>query len=263
MPNVPKKVAERLSKQVRRFQRILRNAKDRDVGESDTVTIVVDMLADLFGFDTFTDVTSVQEIKKTFCDLAVKHEGTIKYLIEVKAIGLTLKDNHLRQAINYGANQGIPWVVLTNGIDWEIYRIKFDRPIDCVHTCSIKILELSGRKSEEIERLYILCKEGLAKAAIEEFHEHAQNVNRFVLAAVIQSDAVLDDLRREVRRIADGANVTIDEIKALLPEVLKRDVIEGESAKQAQRRVQKSSSKRLRKRRKKKPKPPPTRDASV
>lgn len=254
MSNVPNKVAERLSKQLRRFQRILRDAKDRDVHESDTSMIVVDMLDDLFGFDKFTDVTSEQQIKKTYCDLAVKHEGAIKYLVEVKAIGLTLKENHLRQAMNYGANKGIPWVVVTNGIDWEIYRIKRDPRIDCVRTCSFEILELSGRKSEDIERLYILCKEGLAKGAIEEFHEHAQNVNRFVLAAVIQCEAVLDDLRREVDRTADGARVTKEEIKALLPEVLKRDVIEGEAAKQARRRVQKASSRRLKKPSKKKPK---------
>ena len=90
---------------------------------------------------------------------------------------------------------------------------------------------------------------------MKEFHEHAQTVNRFVLAAVMQSDAILDDLRREVDRSADGATVTTDEIKALLPEVLKRDVLEGESAKQAQRRVKKASGKKLRRARKKKRKP--------
>ena len=66
---------------------------------------------------------------------------------------MTLKENHLRQAMGYGANQGIPWVVLTNGINWEIYRIKFERPIDCEHTCSIDMLELNPRKADDIERL--------------------------------------------------------------------------------------------------------------
>ena len=83
MPNVPKKVAERLSKQLRRFQRILRSAKDRDVNESDTVTIIVDMLEDLFGFDKYTDVTSEQEIRGTYCDLsnmARSRRRSIKYL---------------------------------------------------------------------------------------------------------------------------------------------------------------------------------------
>lgn len=252
MPNVPKKVADRLSKQMSVFQKILRDAKNRDVNESDTVTIITDMLADLFGFDKYTEVTSEQAIRGTYCDLAVKLEGAIKYLVEVKAIGLTLKENHLRQAMNYGANQGIPWIVLTNGINWEIYRIKFERPIDCEHICSINILELNPRKSEDIERLYLLCKEGLAKDAIDEFHEHTQNVNRFVVAAIVQSDPVINVLRREIRRLAPTAKVSTDEIADLLPDVLKRDVIEGDSAKEAERRVNKSSAKLLRKRREKK-----------
>jgi len=245
---VPKKVGDRLSKRLGDFQRILRDAKDRDVNESDTVTIITDMLADLFGFDKYTEVTSEQAIRGTFCDLAVKLDGAIKYLIEVKAIGLTLKDNHLRQAINYGANQGIPWVVLTNGVQWNIYRIKFERPIDCEHTCSIDILEANPRKSDDIERLYLLCKEGLAKDAIDAYHEHSQIVSRFVVAAIINSDPVLNVIRREIRRLAPDVKVTVDEIEGILPDVLKRDVIEGDSAADAERRVNKSSGRVLRKR---------------
>ena len=252
MANVPKKVGERLSKRLGTFQGILRNAKDRDVNESDTVTIITDMLAEMFGFDKYTEVTSEQAIRGTYCDLAVRLDGSLKYLVEVKAIGLTLKENHLRQAMNYGANQGIPWVVLTNGINWEIYRIKFDRPIDCELICLIDILEMNSRKNEDMEKLYLLCKEGLAKDAIEEFHAHVQNVNRFVIAALIKSEPVMSVLRRELKRFAPGARVTTEEIEVLLPDVLKRDVIEGESAKQALQRVQKASGKALRKPRSKK-----------
>ena len=185
----------------------------------------------------------------------MKFEGAVKYLIEVKAIGLTLKESHLRQVLNYGANQGVPWVVLTNGINWEIYQIKFERPIDCEHTCSIDILDLSPRKKENIERLYLICKEGLAKDAIEEFHAHSQVVNRFVVASLIQSDPVVSVIRREMRRLSPEAKATKEEIEALLPDVLKRDVVEGESAERAQRRVKKSSSQALRKRSKSKKSP--------
>ena len=111
MVRVPKKVGERLIKEVRHFQRILRQARDRDVNESDTVTIIADMLERIFGFDKYTEVTSELAIRGTFCDLAVKIDDAVQYLIEVKAIGLQLKDTHLRQAVNYGANHGVPWVV--------------------------------------------------------------------------------------------------------------------------------------------------------
>lgn len=247
MPKIPKKVVDRLSKQLNAFNKILCDAKKRDVNESDTVTIITDMLADLFGFDKYSEVTSEQSIRGTYCDLAVKIDGAIKYLVEVKAIGLTLKDNHLRQVLNYGANHGIPWIVLTNGINWEIHRIKFERPIGCEHTCSINMLELNPRKADDLDRLYLLCKEGLAKDAIDQFHEHTQIVNRFVVAAIMQSDPVLNILRREIRRLAPNAKVTTEELAGLLPDVLKRDVIEGELAQQAERRVNRAASKSLRK----------------
>lgn len=146
MAKVAKKVADRFAKTVGAFQRVLADAKDRDVNESDTVTIITDILSDVLGYDKYSDITSEQAIRGTYCDLAVKHDGKAKFLIEVKAIGLTLRENHLRQAVNYGANQGIPWVVLTNGLRWEIYRIKFEQPIAHEVVCAFDFLDLSPRK---------------------------------------------------------------------------------------------------------------------
>ena len=55
---VPKKVADRLVAGIKHYQPILNAAKARDVGEADTVTIVKDMLADVFGYDKYSEVTS-------------------------------------------------------------------------------------------------------------------------------------------------------------------------------------------------------------
>jgi hypothetical protein len=250
MPNVPKRVAERLGKSVPAFQRVLQAAKDRDVNESDTVTIITDILAQVCGFDKYTEVTSEQAIRGTFCDLAVQLDGKIQYLMEVKAIGLNLKENHLRQAVSYGANEGIPWVVLTNGINWDIYKIRFERPVDCDLVCSFNFLELNARNRDDQQMLFLLCREGLTKAAIEEYHEHVENVNRFIIAAILQTEPVLSVIRRQVRRVSPNVRVDTEEIgKILLSDVLKRDVVEGDAAKKAKARVKKGASTTLRKRR--------------
>ena len=55
-------------------------------------------------------------IRGTFCDLAVKLDGSLSFLVAVKAIGLELKDHHIKQAVDYAANQGCDWVMLTNGV---------------------------------------------------------------------------------------------------------------------------------------------------
>lgn len=248
MVRIPKKVSERLKKEMSRFQKILKKAKDRDVNESDTVTIITDMLAEIFGYDKYTEITSEQAIRGTFCDLALKLDGKMKFLIEVKAIGLNLKDNHLRQAIGYGATNGIPWVILTNGIEWQVYRIKFEKPVNYEMVFSIDFLKVSSRKQEDQEKAYLLCKEGLEKAAIEEFHDHVQSVNRFMIGAILQSDTVVSVVRRELRKMTDGVRVKEDEIhRILIDEVLKRDIVQGEMVKEAMSRVKKAQKKKVRK----------------
>jgi hypothetical protein len=252
MITIPKKVRDRLVKQIPRFQKILASAKNRDIHESDTVTIVVDMLQYVFGFDKYTEITSEHAIKGTFCDLAVKIDGTVKYLIEVKAIGLDLKDNHLRQAINYGAHEGIPWIVLTNGMEWQIHKISFERPISSELVAIINFEEISHRKKENLMQIFLLCRQGIKKQAMEDYHERSQIVNRFMVAAISQTDPVVAVIRRELKRFVPGLKVDSDEIKELLKGgVLKRDVTQGDGADQAAARVKKLAAKRIRKKKKK------------
>ena len=99
------KVSQRISAGLKKFQPILEAAKARDVNESDTVVIVTDLLHEVFGYEKYADITSEHMIRSTFCDLAIKLDGHCALLIEVKAIGTELKENHLKQAVDYAANQ--------------------------------------------------------------------------------------------------------------------------------------------------------------
>ena len=65
MATVPAKITERIANGIKRFQPILESAKSRDVGESDTVIIIIDMLTEIFGYDKFSEVTSEYSIKCT------------------------------------------------------------------------------------------------------------------------------------------------------------------------------------------------------
>jgi hypothetical protein len=127
---ISKKVAERIVTQIKRYQQILAEAKDRDISESDTVIIIADMLADVLGYKKFTEITTEYSIRGTFVDLAVKVNQELRFFIEAKAIGASLKDAHIKQAIDYGANQGLEWVILSNGVIWQIYKIIFRQPIE-------------------------------------------------------------------------------------------------------------------------------------
>jgi hypothetical protein len=241
---IAKIVSSRLVKEIPKFQKILDKAKSRDVNESDTVTIIADVLSSVFGFDKYAEITSEQAIRGTYCDLAIKIDNKVKYLIEVKAVGIDLKGDHLRQASNYGANSGIQWIILTNGIIWEIHRMKFSQPIDHELVCKFDFSSLNPKKLEDQEKIYLLCKEGTASEAIEEYHDRAQMVNRFMISAISLTQPVLGTIRKELRRVSPGLKITDEEIKnILISEVIKREVLEGEEFTIASKKIKKASRK--------------------
>jgi hypothetical protein len=247
MPSPSTKVAARLAGGIKQFQPVLTAAKARDINESETVTIVKDMLGDVFGFDKYADVTSEYAIRGTYVDLALKVDGKLHLLIEVKAIGQNLEDRHTKQAVDYGANQGIEWVVLTNGVQWQTYRITFGKPIQQELVMETDFLALSPRNSSHVDGLFPLTKEGIVKSALHAHHEQRQATNRFVLGAIIQSDTVLELVRREVRRLSPNVRIDVIGLRDLIAqEVLKRDVVEGDKAVEARAKVRRAAARRLR-----------------
>ena len=246
--SIPSKAAERIRGELKKFQPIIQAAKARDVNESDTVVIVTDLLQYIFGYDKYSEITSEHMIRGTFCDLAVKIDGSLAFLLEVKSIGTELKDNHLKQAVDYAANQGVDWVGLTNGQVWRIYKVTFSKPIESELVVDIYLLSVNHRNSEQIEYLGMFAKEGWQRARLAEHHAHRQVLSRYMLAAVILSEPVLNVMRRQLRRISPDIKVDEDDLRRSLEgEVLKREVLEGDKASAASRQVSRAESRALRK----------------
>lgn len=228
---VSKKTEDRIVSTVPKFQKILAVAKARDLNESDTVVIITDILTEVFGYEKYLEVTSELAIRGTYCDLAVKIGEKFQFLIECKAVGTDLKDVHLRQAVGYGANKGIQWIVLTNGIDWQLYRLRFEQPIAWDLVDRFDLLSGSIKDQRFFDSLLLLSREGVEKGARDELYEKIQCVNRFVIGNIILSAPVVTTIRRELRKLADGIRIEDDEIVALIRDgVLRRDLVEGEEA---------------------------------
>ena len=247
MANIPAKVLTRITKGLDQFQPIIKSARARDLNESDTVTIVTDLLSEILGYDKYTEVTSEIAIRGSYCDLAIKVEGNFEFLIEVKAIGMELKESHIRQAVNYAANQGIEWVILTNAVTWRIFRIGFGKPISRELLCEFDLLSLDPKSASDMEPLFLITREALPKSALDAYHAQRQATNRFILAAVILSEPVLKIVRREVRRLSPGVKIDLAEIEQVLEhEVIKRDVLQGDQAEEALREAKTPAGKTLR-----------------
>ena len=244
---IPAKVSARLSAGLKKFQPIVASAKTRDVNESDTVVIVTDLLHDIFGYDKYSEITSEHMIRGTFCDLAVKLGGELALLVEVKAIGLELKEQFVKQAVDYAANQGCEWVALTSGAQWRVYKVQFTKPIATELVVEFNLLDLNPRVEADLELLWLLAKEGWQKARLGEYAAQRQALSRFSIAAVVLTAPVMDVIRRQLRRISPDVRIETEQIEGVLrQEVLKREVLEGEKADAARKVVARSAGRALR-----------------
>ncbi|MDQ2656592.1 MAG: hypothetical protein M3Y60_04155, partial [Bacteroidota bacterium] len=82
----------------------------RELDESGTRIMVNHILTDLLGYKSLEEIKTEYMIKGTYADYVVQIGGDRHFLVEVKALSLALSNKHLRQAIEYAANEGVEWV---------------------------------------------------------------------------------------------------------------------------------------------------------
>jgi len=237
MASIPKTAETRIKNGIKKYKNVLKKAKDRDVNESDTVTILTDILADICGYDKYTEITSEYAIRNTYCDLAVKIDDKPAFLIEVKAIGITLNQNHLRQAIQYASTEGIEWVILTNGDNWQAHRVIFEKPVKTEVVFDLSLIE-SSNSQELLDIFFLLSKEGVKKSAIDVFHEETQLTSRYMVAATLLTEPVLTAIRKQLKALSVKVKISNEDIQQTIStQVLKREVTEGEEAEKAKKRL--------------------------
>ncbi|MCB5185023.1 type I restriction enzyme HsdR N-terminal domain-containing protein [Methylobacillus gramineus] len=229
-----KRVTDRISSELKKYITILQEAQNRDISESDTVVIINDMLSDVLGYKKYTEVTTEFAIRGTYVDLAVKVNDEVRFLVEGKAIGLILKDNHVKQAMEYGAHHGIEWVVLTNGVIWRVYKVHFRQPIDQTLIFEINLLELGAKPISFVEQFGLLAREGFTQSSMNSYYQHQQITGKYTIAAILQTPAVVAAIRKEIKKLAP--TIKPDDaclLTCITDEVIKRELLESEEAKEA------------------------------
>jgi hypothetical protein len=198
------------------------------VSECDTVVIIVDMLADVLGYKKYLEIRTEHSISGTYIELAVK-ENEMRFLIQVNAIGTSLKDHHIKQAIDYAGDNGIEWMVLTNAVIWQVYKVLRKQPVEKSLIFEFNLLEANPKNRQLME-----CLGNLAQCSMTKFVQQCQVTSKFSIAGLLLSEPMLDKLRREIRRISPGRHVKLEELEVVLrADVLKPDVIDSQEATQA------------------------------
>lgn len=227
---------ERIKKGLRRMTNIVEKGRTEDFKEADTRKIVSDILCEYLGWDRFDNVTAEQMIGSRFADYVVKTSDEEVFVVEVKQIGLKLKETHLNQARQYAVDEGIDWIILTNGDDWQVYRTTLEGKVPVTKlvfrvTISDKIM-LPAQKTD---LLYLLSEEAHRKDEIEDYYQRRIALSGENLADHILSPEVMNKLRIAIKNTT-GQNLKNSEIaEALLMRLFLPEKITDDNRKAIQK----------------------------
>ena len=101
---------------------------------------------------------------------------------------------------------------------------------------------------KNIEKLYLLSKEASSKNVIEAYHEKTKIINKFIISSIIQTDKIVNILRRELRNSFENIKVDSKTISNIIVnDILKRDLVDSEEAKFAMKQINKIIKKKMKK----------------
>lgn len=201
---------------LRRFQRPLQDLVSRDANEGDTRLLVTDFLCIALGYDKYEDLTTEYAVRGEFADYGVRIDKQLVAFIEVKRAAQQLNPRHLRQAETYAVKEGLEWVILTNGQTWQAYHVTAATGQQVSTTLALEV-DLLGEETptKKVERLFHLHRAALKRDTISELWRRQAATAPQALAEVLQSAAVLEAVRKEIRR-RSGFNADVDDLTGII-----------------------------------------------
>jgi predicted RecB family endonuclease len=212
---------ERVRAGLRRFTKPLADLLERDANEGDTRLLVTRFLADALGYDEFNDLTTEYQVRGEFADYGIRIDRELIAFIEVKRIATKLAAKHLRQAEMYAVNEGVEWIILTNGADWRAYHLTGGLPVEIDLALEVNLLDEETPAAKKVDQLFYLTRESLKRRQIDELWRARRATSPKSLAEVLASDPVAEAIRKELWR-QTGQKVGADEIVRLLRETVVR-----------------------------------------
>lgn len=183
---------------LKKYSKQYLHGKLTDLDESGTRLMINSFLTEVLGFLPIEEVKTEYMIRGTYADYVIQQKGTRHFLVEVKSFSLALSDKHLRQAINYGANEGIEWAMLTNGKVFEFYKILFNKPIESVKVFSFDFSDTTTLK-EHIETLQYLHKDSVFNKGLDFLWNKCLALDSKNVAALLYNPTVINFIRKALK----------------------------------------------------------------
>jgi len=192
-----------IKKPLRKFARHFLNLREAKANESDTVARLRHFFEEVLGYDGVKDISSETEMKGKYVDLCSKIDDNICMLVEAKAAAMQLRVRQIDQAKHYASENGFRWVLLTNGVEWNLYHVTFDEDEGIEYDPAFTVSLADEKLDDAADKLAILHKRSIAKDSLERYWERKSALCAGSIGKAIFNESVLRVLRRELRRLCD------------------------------------------------------------
>lgn len=190
-----------IRKGLRQFAPRFIEAREVGLNEADTVMRLCKFFEQVLGYDGITDISREANFKNKYVDVCLKIEGTVRLLVEAKAGNVKLRDRHIEQAQGYASQNNFRWVLLSNGVEWNLYHLTFDQGIEYERAFAVSLADNGGIEAAA-EKIAVLHKKSIQRGELEEFWEKATALGPASIGASLFRESVMMLLRREIRKDA-------------------------------------------------------------
>jgi hypothetical protein len=188
---------------LRKFARLFNELRESKANESDTVDRLRYFFEEALGYDRVKDIFSETEMKGKYVDLCLKINGNICMLVEAKPAAMELRVRQIDQAKHYASENGFRWVLLTNGVEWNLYHVSFNENEGIEYDPAFIVSLADEKLDKAVEHLALLHKRSLAKDGLERFWAKKSALCAGSIGKGIFHENVLKVLRREIYRLCD------------------------------------------------------------
>ena len=189
---------QKLLASLKAFQKQYFSKNLADLDESGTRLLVNELLTNVLGYQTIEEIKTEYMIRGTYADYVIQTKGKRNFLIEVKALSFELSDKHLRQAINYGANEGIDFALLTNGREFQFYKILFNKPIESRLVLKFDLSDRTQLK-ETAEALHHLHRDAVVDKSLDLLWNRFTALDVHTIAGLLFNTKVTNFLKKELK----------------------------------------------------------------
>ena len=112
---------------------------------------------------------------------------------------IDLSAKHLLQASHYAADEGIDWILLTNGAQIQLHRVIFSKPVTAVMIFSFDLSDLS-QIEKACDALVNLTKRAAERGELEDYWKRFDALTPAKLIKTIYTEDIIRAIRNKIKK---------------------------------------------------------------